>query len=88
MPLSVLEAMASGLPVAATDVGDVRAMLADANGACIVPREDEALATALARLAADPALRARIGAANRRKAEGEFDLRAMLGAYRGLWLGL
>jgi glycosyltransferase involved in cell wall biosynthesis len=35
MPLSVLEAMAAGLPVAATDVGDVRAMLAEANGAFV-----------------------------------------------------
>lgn len=87
MPLSVLEAMAGGLPVAATDVGDVRAMLAEENATCVVLREDEALAAALAQLAGDAALRTRIGAANRRKAEREFDLRAMVEAYRGLWLG-
>ena len=49
MPLSVLEAMASGLPVAATDVGDVAAMLDAANRPYVVAREDGALADALAR---------------------------------------
>jgi len=88
MPLSVLEAMAAGLPVAATDVGDVRAMLAGENAAFVVPPEEGALARALAGLAADPALRARIGAANRRKAEAEFDERRMFDAYRSLFDGV
>ena len=48
MPLSVLEAMAAGLPVAATDVGDVREMLAPANGKHVVPRDPAALARAIA----------------------------------------
>ncbi len=47
MPLSVLEAMASGLPVVATDVGDVATMLAASNRPYVVPREDHALADAL-----------------------------------------
>jgi glycosyltransferase involved in cell wall biosynthesis len=87
MPLSILEAMAAGLPVAATDVGDVRAMLSEENGPCVVPREDAALGAALARLAVAPALRAGLGAANRRKAEAEFDERVMIATYRQMFMG-
>ena len=61
MPLSVIEAMASGLPVAATAVGDVAAMLAAENHAFVTPLEDAALAAAIAALARDAALRARVG---------------------------
>ena len=86
MPLSVLEAMAAGLPVAATAVGDIRAMLAEENADCVVPTDDAALAGALRRLAADPALRVRIGAANRAKAERDFDERQMIDAYRQLFV--
>jgi glycosyltransferase involved in cell wall biosynthesis len=44
MPLSVLEAMAARLPVASTDVGDIRLMVAPENAAFIVPKETRALA--------------------------------------------
>ncbi|MEO3471569.1 glycosyltransferase [Roseomonas sp. CAU 1739] len=85
MPLSILEAMASGLPVAATDVGDVREMLAAENAPFVVARDETALVAALAGLAADPALRLRLGAANRAKAERDFDEGVMLEAYRALF---
>jgi glycosyltransferase involved in cell wall biosynthesis len=84
MPFSVLEAMASGLAVAATDVGDVRAMLPAAQAAHVVPCDESALAGALGPLIADAALRARLGAANRAKAEQDFDQEAMFTAYAGL----
>jgi len=84
MPLSVLEAMAAGLPVAATDVGDVAVMLAAANRAYVVPREDAALAAALARLGAAPALRRTLGEANRRKATADYDQCQMLAAWSDL----
>ena len=87
MPLSVIEAMAAGLPVAATDVGDVRAMLAEAN-APFVGRLDAAdLTRSLTALLGDPALRTRIGAANQAKARAEFDQAAMFRAYGALWRG-
>lgn len=81
-PLSVIEAMAAGLAVAAPAVGDVAAMVAPENASFIVPagRED-LLADALIALAADAPLRRRIGAANRTKARAEYDERAMLAAY-------
>ncbi len=87
MPLSVLEAMASGLPVCATDVGDVRAMLAPANAPYVVALNATALAGAMARLLAEPGQRAAIGAANRARAEQVFDQRAMFSAYDTLFGG-
>ncbi len=85
MPLSVIEAMAAGLPVAATDVGDVRDMLAPENAPFVVPRDPDALAGAILALAGDPAARAAIGAANRARAVQEFDQERMFAAYAGLF---
>ncbi|MDR3536848.1 MAG: glycosyltransferase, partial [Acetobacteraceae bacterium] len=87
MPLSVLEAMASGLPVAATDVGDVAAMLAAENAGFVVPLAEDALAGALAALIDDPELRRRLGTANRTKAAREFDQATMAQRWRALWDG-
>ncbi len=84
MPLSVLEAMASGLPVAATGVGDVRSMVAAPNLPFVVPRDDAALADAIERLLRQPDLRREIGAANRTKAEQEFDEDRMFRAHAAL----
>jgi glycosyltransferase involved in cell wall biosynthesis len=87
MPLAVMEAMAAGLPVAATDVGDVRDMLAPENLALLATLDDAALARSLAALLADAALRARIGAANRARAQRSFDAAEMFRSYRALWRG-
>jgi glycosyltransferase involved in cell wall biosynthesis len=85
MPLSMIEAMAAGLPVAATDVGDVRAMLAAENAPFVGKLDAADLARSLTVLLNDPALRARIGAANQAKARAEFDQAAMFRAYGALW---
>jgi glycosyltransferase involved in cell wall biosynthesis len=84
MPISVIEAMAAGLPIVATDVGDVRTMLSAENQTTISPRDDGALASNLLRLLHDAPLRARIGAANRAKATAEFDQERMFSAYAAL----
>lgn len=73
MPLVLLEAMASGLPIVATDVGDVAAVLpAAAREFVVPPRDPAALAAALRAVLADAALRQRLGEANRRRAQADF----------------
>ncbi len=85
LPFSLLEAMAAGLPVAATDVGDVREALAPANRGLVVPPGDEAgLAQRLRLLAESAELRRRLGAANAERARTAFDHREMVEAYRSL----
>jgi glycosyltransferase involved in cell wall biosynthesis len=60
MPLVVLEAMASGLPVVATDVAGTRELLGDAG--VLVPPDPDSIARALDRVAADATLRAELSA--------------------------
>jgi glycosyltransferase involved in cell wall biosynthesis len=73
LPLSLLEAAACGRPLVATDVPGCREIARPGVNAILVPHDDpEALAAALNRLAGDPELRARYGAASRALAEAEF----------------
>jgi len=73
MPLSVLEAMAAGLPVVATDVGDVARAIADGETGYVVPvRNPEKLADALEALLVDAAQRRRMGAAGRARVVEKF----------------
>ncbi|MEL1250824.1 glycosyltransferase [Aurantiacibacter gilvus] len=88
-PISVVEAMAAGLPVVAPRVGDIGAMVASDNGPALVdPGDEKALAKSLARLADDPVTRDRMGQANRKKAREEFDERRMIERYQALYWGL
>lgn len=85
-PLSVIEAMAAGLPVAAPDVGDIRHMVAEPNREFIAAPDDAAaLGQALVRLAADGGLRAQVGAANQARARAEYDIAAMEARYRHVY---
>ncbi len=86
-PISLMEAMAAGLPVVATNVGDIAAMVTEENLPYITPLgDDEAYAHALAQLLQNPSARAAIGAANRRKAKEAFSLDRMVEAHRRLYL--
>lgn len=75
LSLSLLEAMAAGLPIVAADApGSRAALLDDRHGLLAPPRSSEALAQAIERLLADPPLAARLGAAARRRAQQCFSL--------------
>jgi glycosyltransferase involved in cell wall biosynthesis len=85
-PMSILEAMAAGLPVVATRVGGVDELVADGDTGMLVPPGDAAaLSAALGLLIADPALRRRLGEAGRERVRRRFDVReqrrAHLAAY-------
>lgn len=85
-PLTVMEAMASGLPVVATNVGDIGEMVSEENAPYVTPLgDDEAYGHALAQLLQNPTARAEIGAANRQKARETFSLEQMAQAHRALY---
>ncbi|MBB4857523.1 glycosyltransferase involved in cell wall biosynthesis [Novosphingobium chloroacetimidivorans] len=85
-PISVVEAMAVGLPVASPAVGDVAQMVSPENRPLIcAPGSDGALAEVLARLAGDAALRASVGTANRAHALAHYDEAAMIASYRSVY---
>jgi glycosyltransferase involved in cell wall biosynthesis len=88
-PLSVVEAMAAGLPVAAPAVGDIAGIVAAENRDTITPAGDMvALAGALVELAGDATRRASIGEANRARARAHYDEARMIERYRALYSGL
>ena len=85
-PLSVLEAMAAGLPVVASAVGGVPEIVADGATGLLVPPDDAAaLAAALEQLLADAALRRRLGAAGRERVRVRFDLAELQRAHLELY---
>ncbi|GAC1601647.1 MAG: glycosyltransferase family 1 protein [Pseudarthrobacter sp.] len=68
-----LEAMACGVPVVAAAVGGLRDTVVDGGtGMHVPPRDPEAIASALGRLLAEPALREELGAAGQRRARSRY----------------
>lgn len=83
---TVLEAMASGLPVIATAVGGNPELVVDNETGCLVPPASaEHLASALLRYAQDSELRAGHGRNGRTRAEAAFSLNAMVSGYLDLY---
>lgn len=81
-PMALMEAMAAARAVVATDVGDVRQMVAPENADYLVAVRDVAgFAACLADLVANPAQRDALGAANQRIAQRDFDAKAMVRDY-------
>ncbi len=83
---TILEAMATALPVVATRVGGNIELVDDGRtGALVLPDDVDALARALVRMATDPARAAAMGRAGRAEVERRFSLQAMVAAYQALY---
>lgn len=74
-PMAVLEAMAHGLCVVASDVGGIPELVEDGRSGFLVPPDDvEALVAALRKVLTDDGLRSALGASARQRALEEFDV--------------
>lgn len=83
---TILEAMACGLPVIATDVGGNADLVAAGASGDIIPAADpEAMAQAIVRFAAAPESSRAMGREGRRLAEEKFSMQAMVAAYQGIY---
>jgi glycosyltransferase involved in cell wall biosynthesis len=75
IPVVLMEAMATGLPVVASRLSGIPELVTDGvSGLLVPPGDDAALADALASLAADPERRTRLGAAGRETVLRDFDV--------------
>ena len=86
IPLTVIEAMAAGLPVVATDVGGMREVVAHGTtGLLAAAKDDTALAGHVLRLASDGDLRLRMGEAGHIRAKQYFDEPRMADDYARIY---
>lgn len=87
MPNTILEAMASGVPVVSTNVGGADELVVEGETGFLVPAgQVRALAEALHCLVVDRQLRRALGAAGQARAEAKFSVAAMLTAYEDAYL--
>lgn len=86
IPLTIIEAMAAGLPVISTAVGGIPEMIQhDQNGYLADAGDNSALARSLVRLAQMPSLRQKIGNAGLETARRQFSQTGMLNGYRRVY---
>jgi glycosyltransferase involved in cell wall biosynthesis len=85
--LTILEAMAAGLPVVATAVGGTPEVVSNGTGLLVPARSAGALAAALGTLARHPEGRQALGAAGRARLQREFTLDRMVDHYRRVYCG-
>ncbi|MEQ1547794.1 MAG: glycosyltransferase family 4 protein [Chakrabartia sp.] len=88
-PISLVEAMAAGLPAVATDVGDVKRILSHSNQPYVVSVSDEdGFAEALSVLKSNATLRTELGSENRAFAVANYDEARMIADYTALYLSV
>jgi glycosyltransferase involved in cell wall biosynthesis len=86
LPLTLIEAMAAGLPCVATDVGAVADAVAAGHSGLLVPARDEVgFSAALLQLLLDRDRARRMGENGQHRARAHFDLRMMVKRYEDLW---
>ena len=86
---AIIEQMAAGLCVIATDVGGNAEAIRDrTTGLIVPPRDIDAMSRAIVQLVADPALRSRFGSAAQARVQSNFTLDACVAGYESLYCGL
>ena len=85
LPMALLEAMSSALPVIATDVGDVRMVVDGAVGALVRPGDIEALSSSIRTFAQNQERRAQMGMNARRRIIDNFSSTAMANQYMKIY---
>lgn len=86
LPLALIEAMLAGLPVVASDVGDVREIVEEGiTGLLVQPEDATGLTMALESLLRDPLLRSAMGERGRRRALDLFSVGAMASSFEALY---
>lgn len=85
--LTILEAMAAGLPVVATRVGGTPEVVTGGTGVLVPSRDPQALADAIYRLGESAALRSQLGAAGRARVLEHFTIERMVNDYRRIYEG-
>ena len=89
LPNVVLEAMAAGLPVVATDVGGISELVQQGEtGWLVAPRDVPALADAISHLLAHDQVRTAFGQAGRKRAQQRFSLASMVSRHEDMFLRL
>ncbi len=88
LPVAIMEALALGLPICATSVGGIPEAVTDGvEGQLVPPSDPESLASALTRLATDPALRDHLGA-GARAAGQRYDIRTAVTRIEQIYMGV
>ena len=89
LPNVILEAMAAGLPVVATRVGGLpEAVVPEATGLLVSPRDVTGLTGALGRLLDDPGARRKLGRQGRERVLAQFSFEAMVSRHEEVWARL